>query len=281
MFDSKTKKRKSSAVRKNVLPKKTFPRRTVMWSVSTLLIVVLGFMAKQALESVEFFPVEHVRIEGEFIYLNEKAIKKQIGLVTVGGFFDLDIASIRNELMKLEWVDDAFVRREWPGAVVIRLVEKQPVAKWNQRGILTASSQLFYPQHVNSVDGFVELEGPMGRHAFVLTEFNKIQALLHQAGIKLSKLSQNERRSWKMDIEQVEVHLGRKDIYKKIESFAAVYPSLLKPKLKQLKQIDFRYTNGFAVKWREETGLNLNHEDAITMSKYQINMNKHFLMGAV
>jgi len=280
MFSKKTKK-KSSAVRKNVLPKKAIPKRFVVVAFFVVSVLVTGFVFKQAVESSRVFPVKQVRIEGEFIYLDESSVKKQIGDISVGGFFDLDIAGIRNELMKLQWVDDAFVRREWPDAVVIRVVEKQPAARWNGRGILTANSQLFYPEEFQPIEGLVELEGPVGRQGFVLTELNKIQSLLYQAGITVSSLSQNARRSWKMEIDQVEVQLGRKDIYKKIESFAAVYQSLLKPKLNQVKQIDFRYTNGFSVLWREKLTLNLNHVDTITMNKFQKNMNEHFLIGAV
>ncbi len=281
MFSVKPKKKKSSAVRKNVLPKKTFPKRIMVAAVFVVAIVAAGIVLKQTIESSRVFPVKQVRIEGEFIYLDERSVKKQISQVSVGGFFDLDIAGIRNELMKLQWIDDAFVRREWPDSVVIRVVEKQPVASWNKRGILTASSQLFYPHEIPQIDELVALEGPGGRHKFVLTELNKIQSLLHQAEIKVSSLSQNARRSWKMEIDQVEVQLGRKDIYKKIESFGAIYQSLLKPKLNQIKQIDFRYTNGFAVLWREKAARNMNHVDAITMNRFQNNMNERFLIGAV
>lgn len=281
MFNAKTAQRKSSAVRKNILPKKAVSNRWLLWLVITMVVVVAGFALKHTIESASFFPVEHVRIEGEFRFLDKEQVKEQINQISVGGFFDLDIAGIRNELMGLQWVEDAFVRREWPNAVVIRVVEKQPVAIWNSKGILTASSHLFYPEKMQLMNDLVKLEGPLGRHTFVLAEFNRLQALLYQADIQVARLSQNERRSWKMKVDGIDIHLGRKDIEKKIQSFAAVYQTLLKPKMEKVKQIDFRYTNGFAVQWRKDLAFKSKYEDANMMSKYLKNTNESFLMGAV
>ncbi|MDH5393762.1 MAG: FtsQ-type POTRA domain-containing protein [Gammaproteobacteria bacterium] len=228
--------------------------------------------------ALELFPVEQVRIEGEFEYLDKTLIEKNIAGSTIGGFFDLDIASLRDELMKMQWVEAAFVRREWPDTVVIKIKEKKAVAKWGSAAVLTADGRLFYPPEISQVQALVELSGPDNRHEFVLSEFNKIQNLLVLADIKVMSLSQNERRSWQMKVEGISINLGRKNIYKKIESFAGVYASLIKPQVNKIKQIDFRYTNGFAVVWDTDLAENMRINNANVLNKSQIKADLTLMM---
>lgn len=281
MFKRNRNKKMSSAVRKNILPKKSVSKRYIS-RLSVLVLVVAGlFGARQAMQSLELFPIKQVRIEGEFIHLDKEDLKLKISSYTQTGFFEVDIAKLRKALVKVEWVEDAFVRRAWPDAVVIRVVEKEPIAKWNRQGVLTSTNDLFYPQDKKNIKELVELSGPEGRHAFVLSEFNFIQSLLRQADIEISSLSQNIRRSWKMQVDGIEVNLGRKDIYKKVESFAVIYQSLLQPRINKIRQIDFRYTNGFAVRWKDEVSDISKIQDRQIINGYQNKMNEDFLMGAV
>lgn len=281
MFKKKKNKKRVSAVRQNVLPKSTLPKKIVFRFVLMTLLVGSLFIGAKWYQSLQLFPVKQVRIEGEFKYLDKNQIKERIAHFTVGGFFDLDIVSLRSELVAMQWVDDAFVRRVWPESLIIRVVEKKPVAKWNDKGVLTANGELFYPSVAFDKLKLVQLKGPKNRHVFVLSEFNKIQSLLHQAQMKMTVLSQNERRSWEMNIEGITVHLGRKDIYKKIESLVGVYANLIKPKVDKIKQIDFRYTNGFAVNWKKVIATKTNFKNMRVMDMNQVKTKLNFLMGAI
>lgn len=280
MFRINKNKIRVSAVKKNKQSEKTLPGIYMARVLLLVLFTGAGYAVTQWYSAVQLFPVKQVRIEGEFNYLSKEKIKEGISNYTVGGFFDLDIVSLRNELVQMQWVDDAFVRREWPETVIIRVVEKKPVAKWNADGVLTANGDLFYP--TGSIDKLqlVQLKGPLGRHVFVLSEFNKIQSLLHQAEIKIDFLSQNERRSWQMTINSMAIHLGRKNIYKKIESLAAVYAILIKPKSDKIRQIDFRYTNGFSVNWKNNFATSKKLGNSRVTEINQFKTGKVFLVGA-
>lgn len=280
MFKSNTNKKRISAVRNNILPKKTTSQKYVYRFLLVGFVVGVALLVNTWVSSLDLFPVKQVKIEGEFIYLDEETIKGKISKHSVGGFFDLDISELRNQLVSMDWIEDAFVRREWPDKIVIRVVEKKPVAKWNSSGVLTAAGHLFYPNEFVDKSNLVELNGPDGRHAFILSELNKIQSLYYPAGIHITKLSQNERRSWEMEIDGVEINLGRKNIYKKIENFSVIYTALFKQKISEIKQMDFRYTNGFSILWKQNAVSEL-ADNKFMMSKSQNYMNKQFLIGAM
>jgi len=280
MFKKNKNKKRMSAVRKNLLPKKTVSKKNMVRLFLVCLVLGSGLMANKWLSSVTIFPVKQVKVEGEFIFLDEENIRKRISKYSVGGFFDLDISELRNQLVTLHWVDDAFVRREWPDKLVIRVVEKKPVAKWNSSGILTAEGHLFYPKNAVISNELVELSGPENRHGYVLSELNKIQSIYYPAGIRVSKLSQNERRSWKMEVDGIEINLGRKEIYKKVENFSVIYAALFKQKMKEIRLMDFRYTNGFSILWKQDVMSELTDKKDL-MSNEQNFMTKHFLIGAM
>jgi len=281
MFKSNKKTKKVSAVRKRVSPKRTLPKVFINRVILLTLLIGSGYGAVNWYSSVQLFPVKQVRIEGEFNYLDKGMIKKQISEQSTGGFFDLDINSIHERLLTMQWVENAFVRRDWPETVVIRVVEKKPVAKWNDKGVLTAEGELFFPAKLPPNLELIKLKGPEQRHAYVLTELNKMQSMMHLENITISELSQNDRRSWKMAVNGITILLGRKEIYKKIENLVSVYTNLIKPKADKIDQIDFRYTNGFAVNWKKKVAKMNNFENTHTTSINQLKAGTGYLIGAM
>ena len=71
--------------------------------------------------------VSEVRVEGNAL-LSERAILKRSGITSGTGLFDVDLFAVRRRLLEDPFVKDAEVRRDAPGAVLVTVMERVPVA---------------------------------------------------------------------------------------------------------------------------------------------------------
>jgi hypothetical protein len=76
--------------------------------------------------------------------------------------------------------------------------------------------------------------------------------------VTLTSLSMDERGSWRLVLGTgQEIRLGRRDIDERLYRFFDVVAPALAPDLARVEYVDLRYTNGFAVGWRDGPPENL------------------------
>ncbi len=197
------------------------------------------------------FPVKSVQIEGEFKFLDKMRLQQQVAPVAEGGFFSIDLSDIRNRLIQMSWVEDVSVRRQWPDRILVRVIEKQPVVYWGRKGVISSKGKLFEPENKLSIE-LPQLTGPEGQHKMMLAELARMQAWLLETGLYIQQMQQDARRSWTLRMTTgLELRLGRMQLHERLHRFVSVYETHLKNEKREIKHIDMRYTNGFAVAWKE------------------------------
>ena len=77
-------------------------------AVLVVTVIVTGFvwMMKPAT-----LPIRQVHIEGKFLRLETKRLQELVTDKVRGGFFNIDVAAIRNVFVALPWVKDVSVHR--------------------------------------------------------------------------------------------------------------------------------------------------------------------------
>jgi cell division protein FtsQ len=85
----------------------------------------------------------------------------------------------------------------------------------------------------------------------MLQRLKQAQAALAPLGLKPARIRLSDRRAWTIELDDgLEVILGRTDFDLRLERFAQLVPAALGERLREAGQLDMRYTNGFAVRWR-------------------------------
>ncbi len=213
--------------------------------------VLLIAAAYQQLNMKTVLPISSVKIEGEFKYLDKDQLREQAMPVVDGGFFSVDLVAVRNVLIDLPWVEDVSVRRQWPDQLLVRVMEKQPVVFWGKDGVLSSRGELFSPGETLN-ENLPRMNGPEGLHSVMFKELSRMQAWLLETGLYIQEMELDARRSWTLTMQNgIELRLGRGNMYERLQRFASVYKNNFQSETRKIEHIDMRYTNGFAVAWKE------------------------------
>lgn len=230
-----------------------------------LLILVLCGLAGWRLLDPATLPIRHVRIEGNFQHLSTEKMQSSVTNVIRGGFFNLNVRTIKEALLAEPWVYWVVVQRVWPDGLRVNVKEQQATGYWNENDLLNDSAQIFSPESAVSIADIPKLSGPAETQMLVLKRYREIQDVLTPLAIKITKLGLSERRAWRIQLQQGPlVILGRNDVDSRIDRFTGPVIASLKDELSRIKQIDMRYTNGFAIQWNnnvpqlDESGLENN-----------------------
>ena len=205
-------------------------------------------------------PIKQVHIEGEFLRLDTNRMQELVSDKVRGGFFNINVAAIRNTLMALPWVKEVSVHRIWPDGLRVVVNEQTAIVKWNETGLLNDQGHYFAPEKDSFPNGLPVLEGPEDSQELLL---KRLKLLKQFYGLSVVRLRLNERRAWQFQLDSgLSVVLGRKDFESRIDRFVHVVIKNMGEKLSQAREIDMRYTNGFAVRWKQraieniESGVN-------------------------
>lgn len=193
-------------------------------------------------------PINTVRLESRLESVTEEEVRLLLARYTESGFLGVDVQDLRDELERNPWIAKAAVRRVWPDALVIRIEEEQPVARWGDMALLNADGVVFTPPMRGTEGVLPALRGPEGAEALVLARYKELGVLLSGIDMTLLSLSVSARGSWTATTaDGLELKIGRDDVDERLQRFVRLYASGLSEQLADAQTIDLRYSNGISV----------------------------------
>lgn len=225
------------------------------WLGVALVLVALGFGVRagsQKLHDPEAFPLRQVRIKGELRNLAEVDLQPVAGEFLGQNFFIANLDALYAALAANPWVEEVTVRRWWPDTVEIALRERVAFGYWGaEEEMVDVNGRRFRPVTVRQTGPWPRLAGPDGHEKTLIRVYQEARALLDPVGLKLVKLTQDERRAWWLTFDNgLEVSVGRERFEERLRRLARVYPRVLAVQIDRISVVDLRYVNGFAVRWK-------------------------------
>jgi cell division protein FtsQ len=214
-------------------------------SVVTVLIVGVALALDQ--------PIEQLKIKGRFERVTsmevEQVVKRNISET---GFVSVNLRELKTQIESLPWVDKASVARVWPRGLAVEIKEQIAMARWNERGLLNARGELFLEDARFIPPELPRLSGPQGTAERVGQRYLASQGRLVEGGVRMVAMRLDERGSWEIDLDNgISVRLGRRDVDTRFDRFIAAALGLVVQRVTELDYVDMRYSNGFAIGWRD------------------------------
>lgn len=197
-------------------------------------------------------PVRKLVVEGTFQRVTSLQVEEAVAADVGRGFLSVDLPELRAHLRRLDWVDEVNVGRAWPDTLIVRVTEHRAAARWGETGLLNVRGELFTEHAQHAYPELPSLSGPPGSEQEVARRYLAARGRLAEADLALASLRMDERGAWTLVLGGgQEVRLGRRDIDERLERFFDVVAPTLTGVLGRVDYVDLRYTNGFAVGWRD------------------------------
>jgi len=198
-------------------------------------------------------PVRELVVQGSFQRITADEVRERVAPVATGqGLLSLDLDAVRAAAQSPDWVDRVRVSRRWPNTLVLQVSEQIAAARWTDGGLLNTRGERFEPADVSGTEVLPELGGPVGSQWQVIQRYLALRADLSAAPYRVTSMRVDARGAWTLELDdRIEVAIGREDTSGRLIRLQDVVLPELAARIGSVARIDLRYTNGFAVAWRQ------------------------------
>lgn len=214
------------------------------------LLLLMKFMPAQ---DQRIFLLDSVSISGELVNTDRYQIENAIEELVNDSFFMIDLGNIKYALEQLPWIQTADVRRVWPNALLVNVVEKKAVARWNKKELINTNGKTFNPGGMKKpFDSLPLLSGPEGKSGFVMNNYHQMSRILRNIGLNIQSLHLEERYSWIITLDsKALIKLDNERSFEKLQNLVSLLHKFPAEELGNIKTIDLRYENGLALSFSE------------------------------
>ena len=244
--------RQAAYLKKKELPSISY--RWMNWVLPLVVACAVVFFTEEHLSNPTTLPVNKIRVHGAFVNVDETMLHRAVAGVVAGGYFNVDVERVREEVEQLAWVSEASVRRVWPDTLSVSVVEQQPVALSKKYGLINSKGDVFKPLKKVIPNSLPVFEGSQSLNELMLSKYYEMNTLLASVERKIAYLKIDDRHAIELKLDNgLKVVLGRGDTVHRLERLMRIYTKILASRVNDIEVIDLRYTNGMAIGWKKKS----------------------------
>ncbi|MCQ8104169.1 cell division protein FtsQ/DivIB [Methylomonas sp. SURF-2] len=199
-------------------------------------------------------PIRYVKIEGAFQYTSKDKLKQVLTPEMKRGFYHADMDTIHHLIRDLPLVAQVDVKRVWPDAVHIKIIEQKPIVRWGDKALLNKQGEVLIPEDIGEFKNLPLITGPNGQEKKLLEIMKGVYIVLKDKSMQLAEFHVNDRRAWRIKLaDGLEMQLGGKAPLENMQRFLKTMDLLGEEQIAKMASVDTRYPNGYAVTWKPDT----------------------------
>ena len=194
-----------------------------------------------------------IGVEGATRHIDKNAVEQGLWAEMNASLLDVDLQHLHETLVQQPWINEASIERSWPAAIEVQLVEEVPVARWGDRGLLNHEGDIFWPQLKSEYMTLPKLNGPSHETVRIMQQYHDLSQLFSRSELRIVGLVLEARGAWNIELESgMHIIAGREDLMPRLRRFLDVYKTQLADRASEVDEVDIRYTNGVAVRWKAQ-----------------------------
>lgn len=224
-----------------------YGKRVAKFILFALFVTTLYFISNKF---NTYFPIKSVKVFG-IQHVDQTVVEQGLTPLVKKGFFAIDVETIKDRLLQSPWVAKATVQRIWPDQIRITVIEKTPIARWNDMGLVSNEGEIFNPAAESYPGDLPQFIGQDSQHVQILQYYKKLSGLFMPLHFKITRLELTPDSAWNLTFNNgMKLTVGHKDVLTRLSHFVKVYPKIIGNKVAKVDYVDLRYSNGLAVRWK-------------------------------
>lgn len=233
---------------------------------SFLFLVVLSsfeYVLKNKMKNLDA-----ISIKGDILHNDISTIRHHITSKVSGNFYSINLIKTKQIFEAIPWINQAVVKRVYPGQVEVKLSEYKSKALWGAREdmkLVDEKGAIFEANtEDDEYDQMPQLIGPEGQGKFMLDMYKDVSIALNPLKNKLKILELNARGSWVATLDGgAHIELGRGsaiDVIDRVSKFSMGAEPILTKLNKRpidIQYVDLRHSEGYAMRMHGVSTLDL------------------------
>ena len=227
----------------------------------TLVAIVSLYAIGLRLIKPPFFPIKEISIRvvdgaekeaKELLNVTREQVEQLAKNDIKGNFISVNLTEVREAFVKLPWVRDVRVKREWPHGLNITLEEHQALAYWGSHALVNTYGEVFRVTLNSNLPVFTGPKEASARE--VAQQYRRFSQILVPLQQSIVEINLTPRYAWRIQLSTGTVlELGRDEIEERLVRYVSVYNHSIARFNQEgpLVYVDLRYPNGFAIRATE------------------------------
>ena len=195
--------------------------------------------------SKSYFAIRQVKVVSQLAEVDPGLLESAIRTDLRGTFFSVSPARVRATLKKLPWVRDVSIKRRWPFALDIEVVEHRAIGYWGDSELLSDQGEVFRAASKAPLPRF---DGPVALSQDILVRYREARLALASHGLDIKVFAMSPRGAITVTTgNDMQLEFGREHFRERLARFVALYTTWPQSYRTGLARVDLRYKAAIAV----------------------------------